>query len=90
MGTLTSSNNCGSSCQHSSSASDLGVWLRIYTGRDSVTQYKGGQASLLLCPAHVAEPVSELSSGRAGTRLLPYLLSSLCFVDQDRQTESGP
>ncbi len=38
---LTSSNNCGSSCQHGSSASDLGLWLLIYRETESATQHDG-------------------------------------------------
>ena len=38
---LTSSNNCGSSCQHGTSAGDLRVWPLIYRGADSVAQHMG-------------------------------------------------
>ena len=62
---LTSSNNCGSSCQHGSSACDLGVWLPIYREKNSSTQHNRGRQFCCCTMPHIAEPV--LSSGRAGT-----------------------
>ena len=61
---LTSSNNCGSSCQHGTSASDLRVWPLIYREIESVTQHYGGWYTCCGSLSHLARFV--LSSGRAG------------------------